>query len=123
MGFQRSCFSIVLWFYGAFADQRSFGRSLRIYSREHRKNRLVALVALLDFSSLILFYAAFKTVTSIEDDKEVRKWSKYWIFYGLASFFCNLLNTGDLPMIVICGVLLFKFNVFSFGGRLMYRTI
>ncbi|CBK24049.2 uncharacterized protein [Blastocystis hominis] len=60
--------------------------------------------------SLILFYAVFKTATSIEDDKEVRKWSKYWIFYGIASFFCNLLNAGDLPMIIVCGILLFKFN-------------
>lgn len=118
MGLRAVCFLLIRTVrqHGAFTDQRSLGCNLRLYSCEYRKNRLVRLFLFLHVSSLILFYAVFKTATSIEDDKEVRKWSKYWIFYGIASFFCNLLNAGDLPMIIVCGILLFKFNVPLFVG-------
>lgn len=124
-GFPRTCLFLIRTVrqHGAFTDQRSLGCSLRIYSCEHRKNRPVRPFPFLHSSSLILFYAVFKTATSIEDDKEVRKWSKYWIFYGIASFFCRLFNAGDLPMIIVCGVLLFKFNVRFLRRWLICRTI
>ena len=59
----------------------------------------------------ILFYAVFKTVTSLEDENEREKWLKYWVFYGLFSVICSYLEKGSFIKACVCGVLLLKFNV------------
>ena len=63
----------------------------------------------------ILFYAVFKTATTLEDEKESSRWLKYWIFYGIVSFFCSYLTNGTLVKACICGLLLLKFNVLLRG--------
>lgn len=59
----------------------------------------------------ILFYAVFKTATTLDDEKESSRWLKYWIFYGIVSFFCSYLSNGTLVKACVCGLLLLKFNV------------
>lgn len=70
----------------------------------------------------ILFYAVFKTVTSLEDEDEREKWLKYWVFYGLFSVICSYLTKGSFIKACVCGILLLKFNV-SAALDLHRRTI
>ena len=68
-------------------------------------------VASLRSSYVILFYAIFKTATSMEDEKAISRWLKYWICYGVISFFCACISHGTLVKAILCGLLLLKFNV------------
>ncbi|KAK8831878.1 hypothetical protein WA577_001933 [Blastocystis sp. JDR] len=61
---------------------------------------------------VILFYAIFKTATSMEDEKAISRWLKYWICYGVISFFCACISHGTLVKAILCGLLLLKFNDF-----------
>lgn len=63
----------------------------------------------------LLFYAVFKTVISMEDESENRKWLKFWVFYGLFSFLCSYCPHGSFIKTCACGILLLKFNVLSPG--------
>lgn len=72
---------------------------------------LYACVASLRSSYVILFYAIFKTATSMEDEKAISRWLKYWICYGVISFFCACISHGTLVKAILCGLLLLKFNV------------
>lgn len=63
----------------------------------------------------LLFYAGFKTITSIEDEKKSIEWLKFWVFYGILSFFCSYFTNGMLIKACVCGVLLLKFQVISFA--------
>ena len=49
----------------------------------------------------------------MEDEKENKKWLKFWVFYGMVSFICAYLPNGTLIKSIICGVLLLKFRVWS----------
>ena len=60
---------------------------------------------------LLLLYAIYKTISSIDNEGEIQKWLKYWMFYGMSSFLCSYTEYGDLIKTIICGVLLLKFNV------------
>lgn len=47
----------------------------------------------------------------MEDEKEASRWLKYWVFYGVISFFCACISHGTLVKGILCGLLLLKFNV------------
>lgn len=75
---------------------------------------LFSLLSYLTYSYLLLFYAVYKTVTSLDNQEEVQKWMKYWIFYGIFSFICSYLEKGTLIKTVFCGIMLLKFNVIHY---------